>query len=250
MRPVLFSVLGLDIQSYGASKALAALVAAWLLGRAFARQGLPKADAHALTMSATLWGFVGAKVYYLAEQGAAVQWHDLGGTGFTWYGGLLAGLGALLLGCRRRGLPLVPVAGAAAAPLSVAYGIGRLGCLVAGDGTYGKPSDLPWAMSFPDGVVPSLVPVQPTPLYEALAAFALAGLLWSLRDRVGPSALVVTYLAVAGASRFLVELARTNTPALWGLTQPQLWAVGMLLVAAALAVRRLAARDLATAAGD
>ena len=41
MWPVLFSVFGIQIQSYGVSKALAALVAAWLLGRAFRRLGFP-----------------------------------------------------------------------------------------------------------------------------------------------------------------------------------------------------------------
>ena len=44
MWPVLFSVFGIQIQSYGVSKALAALVAAWLLGRAFRRLGQPIAQ--------------------------------------------------------------------------------------------------------------------------------------------------------------------------------------------------------------
>jgi prolipoprotein diacylglyceryltransferase len=39
VRPVLFSVFGFDIQSYGVSKALAALVAALLLARAFEKLG-------------------------------------------------------------------------------------------------------------------------------------------------------------------------------------------------------------------
>ena len=48
MWPVLFSVFGIQIQSYGVSKALAALVAAWLLGRAFRRLGFPVEQAHSL----------------------------------------------------------------------------------------------------------------------------------------------------------------------------------------------------------
>jgi len=42
-------------------------------------------------------------------------------------------------------------------------GIGRLGCLLAGDGTYGRPSGLPWAMAFPNGTVPTAVPVRRDP---------------------------------------------------------------------------------------
>lgn len=86
---MLFTILGIDVQSYGVSKAAAALVAAWLLGRAFERRGLKKDSAHALVLWATVWGFVGAKVYYLLEQYPAITMHDLGGMGFTWYGGLV-----------------------------------------------------------------------------------------------------------------------------------------------------------------
>ena len=58
MWPVLFSVFGIQIQSYGVSKALAALVAAWLLGRAFRRLGFPVEQAHSLVLWAAVWGFV------------------------------------------------------------------------------------------------------------------------------------------------------------------------------------------------
>jgi phosphatidylglycerol:prolipoprotein diacylglycerol transferase len=84
--------------------------------------------------------------------------HDLVGMGFTWYGGLVGGVVAALVIVRRHQLPLGVVAGAAAVPLTVAYGIGRLGCLLAGDGTYGKPTSVPWAMTFPNGVVRTNVP--------------------------------------------------------------------------------------------
>src|SRR5882724_6403242 len=85
-------------------------------------------------------------------------WHEFGGMGFTWYGGVITGTAAVLIIIRRRGLPLGLVSGLLAVPLSLAYGIGRLGCLLAGDGTYGRPTDLPWGIAFPHGTVPTLVP--------------------------------------------------------------------------------------------
>ena len=236
MRPVLFSVFGLDVNSYGLSKAMAALVAAWLLGRSFSRRGMAREHAHALVLAGALWGFVGAKAYYVAENARHFDWHLLGGSGFTWYGGFLTGAAAVVVAARRRGLPLMLVLGLSTAPLAVAYGIGRIGCLLAGDGTYGKPSALPWALGFPNGTVPTSVPVQPTPLYEALAAFALAGLLLLLQSRVRPATLVVVYLAAAGLTRLLVEFARINRAVAWGLTQPQLWSIAMVLGALILAV--------------
>jgi len=237
MRPVLFSVLGFNVQSYGVSKALAALVAGWLLARAFDRLGLKRDSAYSVVMWATIWGFAGAKVYYLLERLPDVTLHDLGGMGFTWYGGLVGGIAAALVVVRRHRLPPWPVAAAAAVPLTIAYGVGRLGCLLAGDGTYGRPSSLPWAMTFPRGVVPSYVPVHPTPLYETLAAAAIAALLWAAARHLPPAAVVGCYLVLSGASRFLVEFLRINQTAIFGLTQPQLWAVASVLAGIVLIAR-------------
>lgn len=161
MWPVLFSVFGIQIQSYGVSKALAALVAAWLLGRAFRKLGFPVDQAHSLVLWAAVWGFVAAKVYFLIDNRAQFSWHLLGSSGFVWYGGLIGGILTVVVLTRRYRLPLASVAGATALPLSVAYGIGRIGCFLAGDGTYGTPTDLPWGMAFPNGVVPVTVPVHP-----------------------------------------------------------------------------------------
>jgi phosphatidylglycerol:prolipoprotein diacylglycerol transferase len=237
VRPVLFSVFGFDIQSYGVSKALAALVAAFLLARAFERLGLKRDSAYSLVMWATIWGFVGAKIYYLLEQLPNFDVHHLGGMGFTWYGGLIGGALAALVIVHRHQLPLGIVAGAAAIPLTIAYGIGRLGCLLAGDGTYGKPTSVPWAMTFPHGVVPTTVPVHPTPLYEALAAVLIAAVLWMLGKSWNPAAVFGAYLALSGISRFLVEFLRINEPALLGVTQPQLWALVSLITGVVLIVR-------------
>ncbi|GGC12941.1 prolipoprotein diacylglyceryl transferase [Cellulomonas carbonis] len=242
MQPVLFSVLGIDIQTYGLSKALAALVAAWLLGRAFRRHGLASESAHALVFWATVWGFAGAKIYYLLEQFPAVTMHDLGGMGFTWFGGLIGGVVAALVIIRRHALPVGLVAGLASVPLAVAYGIGRLGCLFSGDGTYGRPTSLPWGMAFPNGVVATDVPVHPTPLYEAIAAGMIAVVLWRLARRLGPPALFGTYLVLSGVARFLVELLRINEPVALGLTQPQLWSLISVVIGVFL-VTRTAGRE-------
>ena len=92
-------------------------------------------------------------------------------------------------------------------------------------------------MSFPNGVVPTNVPVHPTPLYEALAAIVIATVLWALGKRWNPPAVFGAYLALSGISRFLVEFLRINEPALFGLTQPQLWALVSLLTGVVLIVR-------------
>jgi phosphatidylglycerol:prolipoprotein diacylglycerol transferase len=249
MRPALFHIGGMPVQSYGVSKGLAALVAGWLIYRELLRRGARKEAASHLAWQLTLWGaiagFAGAKLYYLAEHLSAFSIDHIGGTGFTWYGGLVGGAAAVLIIAHRHGLSAPLMAGMASAPLAFAYGIGRLGCFLAGDGTYGKPSDLPWAMSFPHGTVPTTVRVQPTALYEAIAAFALGAALWRLRGRISDTAMFATFAIGMGLSRFLVEFVRINPSVFVGLSQPQLWSLALIAVGVVIAIRSPQSRRLA-----
>lgn len=239
MYPTLFELGGLQVHSYGVSKALAALVAGWLLQRELARRGRDPQPAFALAIAGLLGGFLGGKLYYLAEAAGsgAITMHDLGGTGFTWYGGMIGGAVAVLLVARRHAIAPAAIAGMTAIPLAVAYAIGRLGCLLAGDGTYGTPSDLPWAMSFPEGTMPTDERVHPAPLYEALAVFAIAALLWRLRDRLSSLGLFGAFAVLFGLERFLVEFVRLNDEVVAGLTAPQLWSLALVTLGAVLLVR-------------
>lgn len=243
MRPVLFSLGGLDVNSYGVSKALAVLFGGWLLSRELRRVGRDPGMAGPLAVAALAGGVAGAKLLYLVEHSGSLSAHDLGGTGFTWYGGLLGGAAAMLLLGRLNGLPGPLLAGVASAPLAFAYGIGRLGCLLAGDGTYGRPSDLPWAMSFPTGTMPTTQRVEPTPLYEAIAACLIGALLWRLRTRIRPPLLFACFAALMGAMRFMVEFVRVNPTIAAGLSQPQLWSLALLGVGGVIAFRSARGRS-------
>jgi prolipoprotein diacylglyceryltransferase len=59
-------------------------------------------------------------------------------------------------------------------------------------------------------MVPTTVPVQPAPLYEALVAFAQGRVVGSGADQ--PVVVVSACLIGAGVARFLIEFARENTP--------------------------------------
>lgn len=237
MRPVLFEIFGIPINSYGVSKAAAALLAGFLLVREFRRLGWDEDRAWTLVMATTVSGFIGAKLYYLAEHGGSLQWHHLGSSGFTWYGGFIAGSLTVLALARYWRLPLATLTAVLVSPLAAAYGVGRLGCFLAGDGTYGRRSDLPWAMAFPDGTVPTTVPVQPTALYEAVAALLLAAVLWTLRTSLPPLVLVALYAIVSGVTRMLIEELRINKEVWFGMTQPQLWSIVLTALGVGLLLR-------------
>ena len=130
------------------------------------------------------------------------------------------------------------VAGLAGLPLIVGYAVGRIGCQLSGDGDYGTASDLPWAMAYPDGTVPTTEEVHPTPVYETLTMGLGALVLWHLRDRFPDGVVFGLYLMLAGGERFLVEIIRRNDSVVVGLTQPQLVSLGLLAFGAAIVIAR------------
>jgi phosphatidylglycerol:prolipoprotein diacylglycerol transferase len=238
MLPVLFEVGPLAVHSWGIAVALA-FGAAWLVLRAELGRLAQRRDAAAsIVVAAAIGGLVGAKLYWVAEHVGDASGGFLTGAGFTWYGGAVGGTVAALLVAKRLGVPFAALLGAAAPALALGYALGRVACQLAGDGTYGVPSDLPWAMSYPDGEVPTTERVHPTPVYETLAGLLTFGLLWRARRALAPLDLFALYLILAGAARFLVEFVRLNDAVAVGLTQPQLWSLAMAVLGAALLVAR------------
>jgi len=229
MRPVLFELGPFEVNSWGLVVAVALLLAGAVLRTELDRLAGRGDTAYSLVLAAGLGGLLGARLYWLAEHaGEASLLDSFSGAGFTWYGGVLGGAAAVLLVARVRGVPLTALLGASAPALALGYAVGRIACQLAGDGTYGVPSDLPWAMSYPNGEVPTTERVHPTPVYETLASLLTFWLLWRLRHRWEPPRLFGAYLVLAGAERFLVEFIRRNDEILVGLTQPQLFAIAML----------------------
>src|SRR5262245_27495246 len=222
--------------------ALALVVPAWFMSQDLRDRGMEPGRAIELVFAAGLGGFVGARVYYVLEnpdRGGGM----FSGSGLVWYGGLIGGvIGVALLSWWRR-LPLGVVANLAAPALALGYAIGRIGCQLAGDGDYGKVSTLPWAMSYPDGTVPTSRLVQPTPLYETASMLFVFWLLWRLRGRLAqPWSLFGLWCVLAGLERFLVEFVRRNPEEALGLTTAQIISVALVAVGVAILARTGALR--------
>ncbi len=241
--------------TFGLLLALAAVCASWLLHRNFRRFRVD-ADAIGIIAVATIAGVLGAKLWHVLQDPATLAAHPavlLDRAGLAWFGGLVGGIGALLWqarGARLRPLTMLDLC----APSAVlGYGVGRIGCLTSGDGDYGTPSSLPWAMSFPHGLDPVYVPVHPTPLYEFLVAVAVALWLWrrsapAVGRLLHPGLITAEYLVLSGLARFLVEFIRINPPIYFGLSNAQVASLGSVLVGVALLVyaRRSASVEVAT----
>jgi phosphatidylglycerol:prolipoprotein diacylglycerol transferase len=231
-----------SIGTFGIMLWLAAVAACWVLHRNFRRWKI-NADAIGIVAISTVIGVIGAKLWHVLESPQLLI-HDPAGmlldrAGFAWFGGLIAGILALLWQSRGAGLSKLGMLDVASPAAAVGYGVGRLGCLVSRDGDYGIPTSLPWGMSFPNGLVPTTQRVHPTPIYELIAALIIAWILWRRgRPETPRSAGEITgeYLILSGVARFLVEFIRINPKIYWGMSNAQVAAIGSALAGIALVV--------------
>jgi phosphatidylglycerol:prolipoprotein diacylglycerol transferase len=196
-----------------------------------------------ITMIAAVAGLLGAKIFHNLENindflkdpvDALISF-----SGLTMYGGLIVGGAALIWYGKKNGIAPLHTCDANSPGLMLAYGFGRIGCQVAGDGDWGivntspKPgwmSFLPdwfWSYRFPHNVINEGIPIPgcegkhcfmleqpvfPTPLYESIVCIALFFLLWNLRKKIStPGMIFFLFLLLNGIERFLVELIRVNT---------------------------------------
>jgi len=223
-----------DVPTFGLMLWVAIVAAAFVMDRGFKRAGID-ADAVGMVAVAALLGIVGAKLWHVIDTPAEFReagWRVLWDTaGFAWFGGLVFGISALLFQgwwAKIGGLRTLDLAAPSAA---IGYGIGRMGCFLSGDGCYGVPTNLPWGMSFPNGIEPTFVRVHPTPLYELGAGLLIGWWLWRRGGKAhGTGAIVGEYLVLSGIARFLVEFIRRNPHVLWGLSNAQLASAGSVFV--------------------
>lgn len=261
----------LQIPTFGLMVAAAMLTAYFVLRVDLARRGIAAKDsgvAEAFIALPCLAGIIGAKLYHVLETPRELFADPVGQLfsryGLAWFGGLIAGFAAFAWLARRRKIPLLTMFDVGSPAAALGYGVGRIGCLLSGDGDYGKPTLLPWGMRFPHGLVPTTqtcvawgwpasCKVQPTPIYELLAACVIAWILWRIgarqiaAARAGrnsadsrtshlssppPGEVFAFYLILTGIERFLIEFIRINPRSFFGMTNAQTAGLASMIVGA------------------
>jgi prolipoprotein diacylglyceryltransferase len=191
---------------------------------------------------AAIGGILGAKLFHNLENLDELMANPIESlfsfSGLTFYGGLIVAAVLILRYTNKNGIAWYHMVDAAAVGLMMAYGIGRIGCHLSGDGDWGivnlaaKPEALAfipdwfWAFQYPHNVInegviiPNCIgnhcymlpnPVFPTPLYEAIISIIVALVLWLLRKQFKwAGQLFFTYLICNGIERFLIEKIRVN----------------------------------------
>jgi len=237
MYPVLFQLGPLTVYSFGTVMAVAALSAAWVVWLELKRCRYNPELASTIIFAAAVGGLIGARLLFVLEEWRSFvrsPWEFIfTGAGFTWYGGMLGGALAVTWLVRHNGIPWLRAADISAPALAVAYGIGRIGCHVAGDGDWGTISDVPWAVAYTNAIIGWVHPytgvpyapgvrVHPTSVYEFLQSAIIFAILWPLRKKgYREGTLFWLYLILSGFARFMVEFWRVNPVISLGMTEAQ-----------------------------
>ena len=220
--------------------------------------------ANILLISA-LSGLIGAKIFHQLE-----NWNDFisdpigqlfSGGGLTFYGGLICGALAVITYVKKYKIKIGVIADVMAAPLMLAYGVGRIGCHMSGDGDWGIPNlnpkpgwleflpDWIWGYTYPNNVIRAgermefcsdplgiycyelANPVYPTAVYEALMGIILFTVIWRLRNSFNaPGMLFGLYLIFNGFERFSIEKIRINNELYNGLTQAEIISTALIVL--------------------
>ncbi|MYB94818.1 prolipoprotein diacylglyceryl transferase [Candidatus Poribacteria bacterium] len=222
----------IGIHSYGLMLATAFITSTFVIQHELKRRGFVPDVAAIIVLVAAIGGVIGAKIYSALLDGQ-ITFEELFSTaGLVWYGGFIGGCLGVLIVVLYSPNPTLPTIDIIGPTLLLGYGIGRIGCFLAGDGDYGPPSDLPWAMAFPNGTVPTEIPVHPTPIYETLISFTFFGILWSQRRKweVVPGVLFGASLILLGVERFFAEFWRITPRVLGWMTGAQLFSIVAFIV--------------------
>ena len=216
-----------------------------------------------VTIIAAIWGIIGARLFSILEEPGTFMDDPIGtlfsGSGLTIYGGLILGFLGVLWWLRRNKIHTYHFLDSLAIAYVIAYGVGRIGCQLSGDGDWGIVAaampewwflpDWMWSFEYPNnvnnanyyggfnaalggltegcnaetfssarGIIENRCEeacgirychfltekVYPTPFYETLMSFAIAGILWLLSKRISvPGMIFYIYLIFYAFSKLL-----------------------------------------------
>jgi phosphatidylglycerol:prolipoprotein diacylglycerol transferase len=155
MIPILFEFGPIKVYSYGLMLGIAFLLGSYILTLELKRKKLNPDIGQWITILAVVFGIAGAKILFLIEEWDAFLQDPFGMAfspgGLTWYGGFILAMIAVFIYIRSKKVSFLKVWDCLGVALILAYGVGRVGCHLAGDGDYGTPTTLPWGTIYAQG---------------------------------------------------------------------------------------------------
>ena len=230
MFPIIFQYKIITIGGYGVLLGLGFYLSFLLLEREFKLRNTTPELAYTILLIAIPCGLIGARIFsilessndfnqFLANPISIIYIRN----GMSAYGGYILAFitGTVLI--KRKKINILSILDASSPSMALGYCFGRFGCHVGGDGCYGIETMSFWGTPFPNGIIPSSIPVYPTPLFEVFISFIAVGTLLKMRKlELKEGQLFFTFLIFSGLPRFLVEFIRRNPEFIFGLSQAQI----------------------------
>ena len=215
MHPVLFKIGPLTLHTYGVFVALGFIVGIALAIHLGKKQGIAKEKILDIGFYALIAAIVGSRLLFVLVEYKYFIEHPLDifklwEGGLVFFGGLLLAVLVILIYLKKNALPLWKTLDLFAPSLAIGHAIGRLGCFSAGC-CYGKPTDLPWGVTFtdPNSLAIIGVPIHPTQLYESAAEIAIfIFLMLSRKHKRSDGQILWTYILLYSFARFIIEFFR------------------------------------------
>jgi phosphatidylglycerol---prolipoprotein diacylglyceryl transferase len=188
-----------------------------------------------ITLGIILGGRIGYVLFYNLPHfaGHPLEIVQLWNGGMSFHGGVTGCVFAIVLFALRRGIPMLSLGDVTAAVAPIGLFLGRIANFINGE-LWGRPTDVPWAMVFPNG---GPLPRHPSQLYEAalegVVLFIVVGLLVRSGALKRPGIVTGVFALGYGLARITCEFFRepdVQLGFLWGgMTMGMLLCIPLIL---------------------
>ncbi len=222
MHPILIQLGPVTLHTYGLMVAAGFLLGITLAARLGQQDGLDPQRVFDTCFWIVVAAIIGSRIVYIGVNyehfikfpfDMVKLWEG----GLVFYGGFLGAIAAGWICVNRYGLDKWLFADVAATGAALGHIFGRFGCFAAGC-CYGKPTDVPWAVTFHDvaSIAPTGVPLHPTQLYDALNEFVVFSILIFVRGRrTFKGQIFFLWIMLYALGRFVVEGFRGDPRGVW-----------------------------------
>lgn len=236
MKIDLFSIGKLTVHGYGLMIAIGVLACVFMAGYRARKKGLSTDAIMDIAIYGLIAGFIGAKLLFLIVEFKSFLQNPLSflsSSGFVVYGGIIAGVIAAIIYCKKKGYVFMEYFDLAAPSIAMAQGFGRIGCFLAGC-CYGRPTESVFGVVFPENsMAPAGIKLLPTQLFSSAGDFLIMIILLLYSRKSGkPGNVGILYMVLYGIGRFCIEFLRIDARGgFWRLSTSQWISIGIVIIA-------------------
>ena len=215
MYPDILTIGNFTIHTYGVCIALGALLGIILITHEARKESYDQQQILDLAFYLLVAAVIGSRIFYVALNLPYYLRHPLEMLmiwrgGLVFYGGFIFAFATCFLYLKKHRLPFLKTCDLLVPGLVIGEAIGRIGCFFAGC-CYGKPTELPWAVTFthPHSLAKLGVPLHPTQLYSSFKALLVFLILITFRRyKKAEGQLIFLYVVLYAVGRLVIEPLR------------------------------------------